>query len=555
MAQKTQTKHGNDLTLLIGGSAGSGINTLEILLMDALSSVGYFLISTKEYMSRVRGGSNTLQIRISDKKINSAKWNPDLFIAFDAQSLEHAKDRITKKCVVIGEDLSLLDEAKKDVSKQSLNTFVAGMLFSLLDLPEEKLTKSFKNRFDEQYHEKNLKAINVGYEFGKSQDIKLQKLPALPKKTETKIRYIDGTTASGLGFLAGGCDSVTSYPMSPSTGVLVFLAGLSKKFDIRVEQAEDEIAALNMVQGVWFAGGRGLTTTSGGGFALMSETMSLAGMTETPSVVYLAQRPGPATGLPTRTEQGDLNLALYAGHGEFPRLLLAPGDPLEAIELGHLAFEMADKFQIPVVYLSDQYLADTIQTIQDVAFENFSQERYIVESKSDYLRYKLTKDGISERCIPGYGEGLVCCDSDEHDERGVITESYKVREAMVEKRKKKLQSLIEDAIAPDFFGEGSIAIVGWGSTKGVIADALSLLNDSRLVQVHFSWIYPLNKKHLSKLSEMRVIIVENNSNGQFADLLKLNDIKVDAKILQSNGFSFFSDTLVKQIDQKIKELS
>lgn len=555
MAQKTQTKHGNDFTLLIGGSAGSGINTLEILLMDALSSVGYFLISTKEYMSRVRGGSNTLQIRISDKKINSAKWNPDLFIAFDAQSLEHAKDRITKKCVVIGEDLSLLDEAKKDVSKQSLNTFVAGMLFSLLDLPEEKLTKSFKNRFDEQYHEKNLKAIKVGYEFGKSQDIKLQKLPALPKKRETKIRYIDGTTASGLGFLAGGCDSVTSYPMSPSTGVLVFLAGLSKKFDIRVEQAEDEIAALNMVQGVWFAGGRGLTTTSGGGFALMSETMSLAGMTETPSVVYLAQRPGPATGLPTRTEQGDLNLALYAGHGEFPRLLLAPGDPLEAIELGHLAFEMADKFQIPVVYLSDQYLADTIQTVQDVAFENFSQERYIVESKSDYLRYKLTKDGISERCIPGYGEGLVCCDSDEHDERGVITESYKVREAMVEKRKKKLQSLIEDAIAPDFFGEGSIAIVGWGSTKGVIADALSLLNDSRLVQVHFSWIYPLNKKHLSKLSEMRVIVVENNSNGQFSDLLKLNDIKVDAKILQSNGFSFFSDTLVKQIDQKIKELS
>jgi 2-oxoglutarate ferredoxin oxidoreductase subunit alpha len=344
--------------------------------------------------------------------------------------------------------------------------------------------------------------------------------------------------------------------MSPSTGVFAFLAGQSKDFDIAIEQAEDEIAAFNMLQGVWYAGGRGLTTTSGGGFALMSESMSLSGMTETPAVVYLAQRPGPATGLPTRTEQGDLNLALYSGHGEFPRLILAPGDAEEAVELGHLAFEMADKFQIPVVYLSDQYLADSLQSVPDIDFNEFSQDRYISKSKENYLRYKLTENGISERSVPGYGEGLVCCDSDEHDERGQITESYKVRESMVEKRKHKLEQLRDAAIEPEIIGEGSIAIVGWGSTKGVISEVLLALDNPNLTQVHFSWIYPQNKKHLSKLFEMDyIIVVENNSDAQFSDLLKLNDIKVDATILQSNGFSFFSDLLVDKIAQKVKELS
>ena len=197
-----------------------------------------------------------------------------------------------------------------------------------------------------------------------------------------------------------------------------------------------------------------------------------------------------------------------------------------------------------------------MQSIPKVDFELFSQNRYIVKSQADYLRYKITESGISARAIPGYGEGLVCCDSDEHDERGQITESYKVREAMVEKRKRKLEQLRNEAIAPEIIGDGKIAIVGWGSTKGVISEVLSQLDDSRLTQVHFSWIYPLNKEHLSKLADMDfIIVVENNSNAQFADLLKLSDVKVDATILQSNGFPFFSDILVDKIAQKVKELS
>lgn len=555
----------NDFTIMIGGSAGSGIKTIEDLLTDAFISMGYSVFSTKEYMSRVRGGSNTVQIRVSDAVVKSAKWKPDLFLGLDELSLSHVKDRIGDDTLVIGGEnekfsnhlqISISNEAKKHVPKQLVNTFAAGMLFGLLGLQKEVLENSLKKRFDESMHEANIEAINHGYIYAEAQSIEVQKFPSVPKNINKEVRYIDGTTAASFGFLSGGCNSVTSYPMSPSTGVLSFMAGLSKEFDIAIEQAEDEIAAFNMVLGVWYAGGRGLTTTSGGGFALMSESMSLSGMTETPAVVYLAQRPGPATGLPTRTEQGDLNLALYAGHGEFPRLILAPGDALEAIELGHLAFEMADKFQIPVVYLSDQYLADTLQSVSAVDFELFSQERYIVKSEADYLRYKLNDEGISPRAVPGYGDGLVCCDSDEHDERGQITESYIVREAMVEKRKRKLEQLRDAAIAPQIIGSEDIAVVGWGSTKGVISEALSLLDDSRLTQVHFSWIYPLNKEHLLKLHEMKhIIVVENNSNAQFADLLKLNDVKTDATILCSNGFTFFSDLLLEEIAQKVRELS
>ncbi len=555
----------NDFTIMIGGSAGSGIKTIETLLSDVFASMGYYVFSTKEYMSRVRGGSNTVQIRVSDTMIKAPKWKPDLFLALDELSVSHVKDRIGVDTFVIGGQnekfsnhlqISLQEEAKKHVTKQFINTFAAGMLFGLLKLPLEALENSLKKHFNEKDHEANLEAIRQGHMYAQSQNIELKKFPAPPKKSGEPMRYIDGTTAAGFGFLVGGCNSVTSYPMSPSTGVLNFLAGLSKDFEIAIEQAEDEIAAFNMVLGVWYAGGRGLTTTSGGGFALMSEGLSLCGMTETPAVVYLAQRPGPATGLPTRTEQGDLNLALYAGHGEFPRLILAPGDALEALELGHLAFEIADRFQVPVLYLSDQYLADSVQSILKVDFELFSQKRYIVKSQADYLRYKITQSGISERAIPGYGEGLVCCDSDEHDERGQITESYKVRESMVDKRKRKLEQLRNVAIAPEIIGDGNIAIVGWGSTKGAISEVLSQLDDSRLTQVHFSWIYPLNKGHLSKLSDMDfIIVVENNSNAQFTDLLKLSDVKVDATILQSNGFPFFSDILVDKIAQKVKELS
>jgi 2-oxoglutarate ferredoxin oxidoreductase subunit alpha len=311
-----------------------------------------------------------------------------------------------------------------------------------------------------------------------------------------------------------------------------------------------------MTLGGWYGGARAMTSTSGGGFALMGEALSLSGMTETPSVIYLAQRPGPATGLPTRTEQGDLNLALYSGHGPFPRVLLAPGSLQECIDYGYLAFELADKYQIPVIVLSDQYLADTIMMIDDVDFSSYEQHRYITKSAEDYERYTDTPNGISPRAIPSFGEGLICAVGDEHDERGQITEDYKMREQMVSKRARKNDELIHEAIAPSCKGEGEIAIIGWGSSKGAISEALKRLDDKRLEHVHFAWVHPLNSEQLSVLSGYKYkIVVENNADGAFADQLKLHDVHVDKKILQYNGFSFFTDQLTSMIEKSLKELS
>lgn len=288
----------------------------------------------------------------------------------------------------------------------------------------------------------------------------------------------------------------------------------------------------------------------------MGEALSLSGMTETPAVIYLAQRPGPATGLPTRSEQGDLNLALHSGHGPFPRILLAPGSLRECIEMGYMAFELADRWQVPVVLLSDQYLADSTAMIGDIDFSAFEARRYIVETDAEYRRYADAPNGVSPRGIPGFGDGLVCSDGHEHDERGQITEDFRVREQMVAKRARKMEGIMAEALPPEVSGSGTIAVIGWGSTRGAIAEALAQLNDPRLSQVHFAWVHPLDPAALGTLGEYtHRIVVENSADGAFADRLKINGVHVDRQLLQSNGFAYFADQLSQRLADTVKELS
>ncbi|MDD5203468.1 MAG: 2-oxoacid:acceptor oxidoreductase subunit alpha, partial [Sulfurimonas sp.] len=451
--------------------------------------------------------------------------------------------------------VAMKESAKKFGSARYVNTYMAGVLFGVFQLDKITLLRSIEKYFQDE--EINKKVAELGYETGqKIENITLPKLPNIDIKEVQKLHLMDGTTACGFGFLAGGCNMITAYPMSPSTGVLNFMASMTKEFDISLEQSEDEIASLMMTLGGWYGGARAMTSTSGGGFALMGEALSLSGMTETPAVIYLAQRPGPATGLPTRSEQGDLNLALYSGHGPFPRVLLAPGSLEECINYGYLAFELADKYQIPVIVLSDQYLADTIMMIGDIDFSSYEQRRYTLKSAEDYERYADTANGISPRAIPGFGKGLICAVGDEHDERGQITEEYKMREQMVSKRRRKSDALLKEVIAPICKGDGEIAIIGWGSSRGVIAEALERLDDKRLSHVHFAWIHPLSFEQLRVLDKYKYkIVVENNADAAFADQLKLHDVDVNVKILQSNGFSFFADQLEGMIEESLKELS
>lgn len=556
------------ISILIGGAAGTGIKTLENILSDALRRSGYFVFSTKEYMSRVRGGSNTTLIRISDVPVAAPCWHIDIFMALDIDALVHVEERLTERTIILADEnvkdeqtdiihIPMLKTAKEIGNPNYANTYAAGILFGLLGLESVDLSQSISTFFHEKNMEENKAAILEGVTYGSS--IESHHIPSLPKAVPDltgAIHLLDGSSASGFGFLAGGCNMITSYPMSPSTGVLNFMASMSEKFDILVEQSEDEIASLNMVLGGWFSGARAMTSTSGGGFALMSEAMSLSGISETPAVIYLAQRPGPATGLPTRTEQGDLLLAIHSGHGYFGRIVLAPGDIQECIDYGYLAFELADRFQMPVVYLSDQYLADSISMIKAIDFSAYEQRRYIHTTEETYNRYALNDTGISPRGVPGLGEGIIVSSSHEHDERGQSTEDYHIREEMVKKRQKKVNLVISEVCEPKIMGQGSIAVISWGSTKGIVNEVLKELDDGRLFHVHFFWVYPLNPVHLEILKKIEVnIVVENNVSGEFSDILKSYDVNITHRILQSNGFNFFVDLLKEEIDNIIKDIT
>jgi 2-oxoglutarate ferredoxin oxidoreductase subunit alpha len=346
---------------------------------------------------------------------------------------------------------------------------------------------------------------------------------------------ITGLHAIGMGAIISGCKFYSAYPMSPSTGIMEYLASRAEEDKLVVEQAEDEIAAINMAIGASFAGVRAMTGTSGGGFSLMVEGLSLAGMTETPLVIAEMQRPGPATGLPTRTEQSDLLFILNAGHGEFPRVIFEPGTPNQAFYLTNRAFELAEKYQIPVFIQSDQYLAESEWTYENFDLENLIYNDYRMREKDlegvdIYKRYKYSDTGISLLAVPGEsGKHLVVADSDEHDEEGHIIEDSETRIKMVQKRLLKKLPLIKKEIeAPLLYGDSSpkIVFVGHGSTYGVIKEVVDTISkDRKVAMMHFSQIYPFSERdrfdYVETLENADITIcIENNATGQFARLMR-----------------------------------
>jgi 2-oxoglutarate ferredoxin oxidoreductase subunit alpha len=367
---------------------------------------------------------------------------------------------------------------------------------------------------------------------------------------------LSGGEAIGLGAIAGGCNFISSYPMSPSTPVLVFLAKNGSEFGIIAEQAEDEIAAMNMAIGAWYAGARAMVTTSGGGFALMVEGLSLAGMLESPMVIHLGQRPAPATGLPTRTEQADLELALYAGHGEFPRILFTPGTIEQAFYLTARAFNLADKFQMPVFVLTDQYLVDSYYNIPAFDLSNVKVEKYFVKTEANYKRYELTENGISPRGIPGFGQGLVCVDSDEHDAVGHITEDLQLRTKMVDKRLRKLELAKAEIVAPELYPNRKYdnIVVCWGSTYHIVREAIAVLGREDTSLLHYSQVYPLHPSTASYLGKAKKIVaLESNATGQFAKLIKLNTgIDIKDRVLKYSGLSFAVEEVAEALKKVLK---
>ncbi|OHB62639.1 MAG: 2-oxoacid:ferredoxin oxidoreductase subunit alpha [Planctomycetes bacterium RBG_13_50_24] len=573
MSKGLSSQNPESVSIVLCGQAGQGIQTVEHLLTRILKIAGFNVFATKEYMSRIRGGMNSTSIRISSRPVRAAVSTIDVLVPLNKGALRHVERNVSARTIIladkdmIGGDIDQTGHRFVDVpftgtaveigDKIYSNVVAVGTLAGLfgVELPAAgKYIEKFFSGKSSDVVQKNLAAIKKGFAFGAElvKSTKINFAIASDAGVEDQV-ILDGAEAVALGAIAGGCNFIASYPMSPSTGVLAFLARHSKTFDIVAEQAEDEIAAINMALGAWYAGSRAMVTTSGGGFALMIEGVSLAGMLESPMVIHLGQRPGPATGLPTRTEQADLELALYAGHGEFPRIIFAPGTIQDAFCLTQRAFNLADKYQVPVFILTDQYLIDSYYNTAAPDLKNLKIEKHITRTKKDYKRYEFTKSGVSPRGVPGFGDGFVVVDSDEHDAEGHITEDLDLRIRIVDKRLKKGELLKKDNIPLELTGAKNYKnlIVCWGSTHNIAEEAMQKLDRDDVALLHFKQVYPLPNETAEYLQKAeKTIIVENNATSQFAKLIKLHTgIDIDRKILKYNGLSFF----VEELAEKLKE--
>jgi len=563
----------DDVAIVICGQAGQGIKTLEGLLAKIFSGAGFNVFTTREFMSRIRGGMNSTSIRVSTSRVRCFSRRVDILVSLHPGGVTHLGDRVGAETLILGDEGTVGDEEKekgsffpfagKEIAGELggavyAGTVAVGAIVGVLGLEgeaAEKVVESYFARRDEETREKNLRAFRRGRERGR--EIAGEKDLSFPLEKPGKLEgevFLNGTQGVALGAIAGGCNFLSFYPMSPATGVGVFLAGKAEEFGIEVLQAEDEIAAVNMALGAWYAGGRGLVTTSGGGFALMNEGLSLAGMIESPLVIHLGQRPGPATGLPTRTEQGDLLFALFAGHGEFPRAILTPGTIEECFFLTRRAFLLADRFQVPVIVLTDQYLLDSAYNLPVPEIPEEKIENRIVETEEDYRRYAAAEDGISPRGIPGWGRGLVAVDSDEHGEEGRITEDFGVRVKMVDKRRRKLDGLTREALEPVFFGDEDYRtlVVGWGSTFPAVRESLEEAERKGIGGLHFRQVYPFHPKTAGYLDRAkRILVIENNPSGQFARLLKMTFGAAGlTKIRKYDGLPFSPEEISQALEKE-----
>lgn len=539
----------NDYNILIGGSAGQGMDTISNNIEKILHKLGYYLLSTKNYESRVRGGHNYIQIRFSSHPIYSHSNKFDFIIALNDEIVKHHKDKLKNNGVILCDNsIASVDDnifsAPINNTAKSLgnilmsNTVSLGIfvkIFNLnLDIALNVLSSSFKG----EKLELNKKALEAGYNIGKN-------IIALPNVDKKESMLIDGNKSIALGCIASGCTFFSSYPMTPSTSIMTYLSINQNFTDMVVEQAEDEIGAINMAVGASVAGIRSMTATSGGGLSLMTETLSFLGVSETPLVVVNVQRPGPATGLPTRTEQSDLSFVLTVGHGEFPRMIISLRDTEDCFYQTARAFNLAEKYQIPVIVLSDEYLADGNITTPVFDSSMVTIDRYLANPNEiqNYKRYEFNENGVSPRLVPGKSNHLVLIDSHEHLENGHITEDPLVRINMVKKRDKKLETLRNiDIQEPNYFGSKSpeILLIGWGSTQGALIETIhSLANEGiDIGALVFGDIYPLPTKLLYKYSSIAncIINIEQNYNGQLSKLIAMEtQITMDKSLCKYDG--------------------
>lgn len=566
----------NAVNIVIGGEAGQGLATVGRLMVDALVESGYSVFAWQEFESRIRGGHNTFAVSVASEQRRSPRASVDILVALNEQSVEPHKNVLSEDSLVIREKTEgnetpsgFLDVPLRELaSGKYLNPVALGVVAGLLRLDREPVLRAVKGFFGEgktKAAESNMESVSKGMDWVKEHGAQFRSVP--PGKPKGPRAIMNGHEAVALGALSAGMKFYSFYPMSPATSIAEATVKWAKEMGVVVEQGEDEIAVLNMAIGASFAGAPSMVATSGGGFALMTEAVSLAGISETAVVIAVAQRPGPGTGLATRTAQADLELTLYGGHGEFPRVILAPGSVEECFHVTRKAFEMAGAIHGPVIVLTDQFLADCYCDIEPFDIDTLAPVSWgdpPANADSEFLSYRVTDSGVSPRLFPGLttrlgspykSEQLVLGDSHEHTEDGHITEDRYVRRRMVEKRRRK-EEIARKRLVP-LHTEGDpnpdLLIVSWGSTRGAALDAAEAARqDGRKVgSLHLAQVWPLPREELMEHfnSAKRVVCVEGNSTGQLAGLIRRETgFAVHKEILQYDGRPILPEWILKEID-------
>jgi 2-oxoglutarate ferredoxin oxidoreductase subunit alpha len=566
-----------DINFNVGGAAGQGIDTVGDLLTWIFVKSGYWTFTVKHFESRIRGGYNFNEIRISDFPIHAPIDDIDLIIAMTEDAIVQPRNRLADGGIIIFDDSiefteletchypAPLQTTAKEVGGhvRMTNAAALGAVLSILQFPfefaESALTSAFERK-GETVVEANVKVAKAMYdltndEFGGTCR---QNLSGIDKGPCQDALLISGNKALALGAMAANVKWVSAYPMSPSTGAFEAIIAESQKLNIGTLQAEDELSAVLMAIGASYGGARSFVTTSGGGFSLMVEALGLSGITETPIVIYNAQRPGPATGLPTRTEQADLLFMAHASQGEFPRVLLAPKDPVEGFEVAWRAFNLADQFQIPVLILGDQYYADSIMNIPQLETSKVEINYGILgsEKSTEYKRYELTDDGISPRAFPGDEGKIVVQSGNVHREDGHITENPDIRNAMVEKLMRKIPDIKKELHSPKIYGDlgAKTTLLTWGTTWGAANEAMEILSAGGISinQLHFCDVYPLRTEVLSKVWDEAnsIIAVEQNFTSQFAKLVRMESgLTVDAHVNKYDGRPMSARWIIKHLEE------
>jgi 2-oxoglutarate ferredoxin oxidoreductase subunit alpha len=575
----------NQLKLLAGGEAGDGVFAVSDMLALMFARAGLEVLTTQTYSSRIRGGHINASVRIAERELLSQGDELDLLIALDLETVELHRRAVRDGGIILydnsqGEvELADLEQRQitvfplpaRKIAREKLNAPImknivmtgAALTAVNFDPKFEFLGGLIRERFaakGEKVVAKNMEAAAAGQEHIQQANKAVQY--RMERRERTRKMLLQGSDAVAFGALAAGCRFMASYPITPASDVMEYLVTKFQKYNGVMVQAEDELSAITMAIGAGFSGARSITASSGPGIALMIEALGLSAVTETPLVLVDVQRCGPSTGMPTRMEQADLNLLVYGAHGEIPRIVLAPSDIEECFYQTVRAFNLAEKYQCPVIVATDQYLSQSQRTTPPFDLSKVTIDRGWLLSDDElktmdggFKRYLITERGISPRTIPSQEQGIFKTTGVEHVETGNATENPDARTRMMKKRFLKLETFCkEDMIPPQVFGnpESEVTLVGWGSTKGVIREVMERFKQEegielRLMQLLDIWPFPDQAVAEILRTSRQVIVVENNFTGQMANLIRQQTGIECTKVVKYNGAPFSPTELYQRL--------